>query len=476
MTVLPTALIKRLEKIVGRDATKTHPLELHVFGKDAGVERGDAAVVVLPADADEVAEIVRACVEFSVPIVPRGAGTGLAGGAVPEEPAVLLVTTRMNEIQIDVANRTAWVGPGVINLDLSNHTASLGLHFAPDPSSQAACTIGGNVANNSGGPHCLAEGTTVDHVLALEYVTPSGETVIVGSAAPDPTGFDLRGVIVGSEGTLGVVTRALVRLIPNPPAVRTLLMAFPEVSGAAATVSDVIAAGVVPAALEMMDQRLTEAVERFVHAGLPLDAAAVLLAEVAGHPVGAEAEADMIEEIALRNGAFQMRRAADEDERQLLWKARKSAFGAIAQVAPDYYLHDTVIPRTKLVEVLERIYEISDRYELTVLNTIHAGDGNLHPLFAFDGDDPAAVEAVKRAADEIVEVSIEAGGMLSGEHGIGMEKRDLMPLVFSELDLDAQARLRDALDPEGIMNPAKILPQGSRCFDFGRPVPDGVWV
>jgi glycolate oxidase len=475
MTV-PGDLIARLTEIVGSDSIRTHALELHLYGKDAGVERGEVSVVVLPSDTAQVVAIVRAAIEFETPIVPRGAGTGLAGGAVPEEPAILLVTTRMNEIEVDAANGCAWVGPGVINLDLSNHTAPLGLHFAPDPSSQAACTIGGNVANNSGGPHCLAEGTTVNHVLAVEYVGADGEVVVAGSAAPDPSGLDIRGVVVGSEGTLGIVTRVLVRLLPNPPAVRTLLLAFPEVSGAAATVSDIIAGGVVPAALEMMDRRLTEAVERFVHAGLPLDAAAVLLAEVAGHEAGVDAEADMIERIAQANGATEMRRAADEAERQLLWKARKSAFGAIAQVAPDYYLHDTVIPRTRLVDVLETVYEIADRHDLIVLNTIHAGDGNLHPLFAFDGSDPDVVAAVKRAADEIVEASIAAGGMLSGEHGIGMEKRDLMPLVFGAVDLDAQARLREALDPNSIMNPAKVLPAGSRCLDFGRPIPDGTWL
>jgi glycolate oxidase len=382
----------------------------------------------------------------------------------------------MNHVEIDAANQQAWVGPGVINLDLSRETSSLGLHFAPDPSSQAACTIGGNVANNSGGPHCLAEGSTVSHVLAVEFVMADGEIVTVGSAAPDPIGFDLRGVLVGSEGTLGIVTRVLVRLLPDPPAVRTLLLAFPEVAGAAATVSEVIAAGVVPAALEMMDRPLIQAVENFVHADLPVEAAAVLLAEVAGHEAGVDSEADLIERLARHNGATQVRRAADEAERELLWKARKSAFGAIAQIAPDYYLHDTVIPRTKLVEVLEQIYEIAARRNLVVLNTIHAGDGNLHPKFAFDASDPAVVEQVKAAADEIVEISIAAGGMLSGEHGIGLEKRDLMHLVFSPVDLDAQARLRDAFDPDGVMNPQKVLPAGARCFDFGRPVPEGTWI
>jgi len=470
------ALVSELALIVGADAVKAGDLDRHLYGKDAGVARGEVSVVVLPKTARQVAAVVRLAITHGIAVVPRGSGTGLAGGTVPETPAILLVTTRMNQVEVDARNQTAWVGPGTINLDLSNHVVSLGLHFAPDPSSQAACTIGGNVANNSGGPHCLADGSTVNHVLAVEFVTAQGEIVVAGSGAPDPSGLDVRGVMVGSEGTLGVVTRVLVNLLPNPPAIRTMLMAFPEVAGAAATVSDVIAAGIIPAALEMMDRPLIRAVENFVHADLPVDAAAVLLAEVAGHAAGVDVEAQIIEEIATDNGAFQLRRAADVEERELLWKARKSSFGAIAQVAPDYYLHDTVIPRTKLVEVLDQIYEIATRHDVLVLNTIHAGDGNLHPLFAFDGSDPDVVARVSMAADEIVEVSIAAGGMLSGEHGIGLEKRDLMHLVFSPVDLDAQARLRDAFDADGVMNPLKVLPAGARCFDFGRPVPEGVWI
>jgi glycolate oxidase len=448
-------LVRDLVAIVGADGVRSGDLERLLYSKDAGVESGEVSVVVLPMTTDEVVGIVRVARDHGLPIVPRGAGTGLAGGAVPTEPAILLVTTRMNAIEVDEANRTAWVGPGVINLDLSTHTMPMDLHFAPDPSSQAACTIGGNVANNSGGPHCLAEGTTVDHVLGVEMVTADGTVVVAGGPAPDPIGLDVRGVVVGSEGTLGIITRALVKLTPNPPAVRTLLLAFPDVDGCAATVSDVIASGIVPAALEMMDQPLVEVLENFVHAGLPTEAAAVLLAEVAGHEAGADAERDAIERIARANGATDVRIARDSSERELLWKARKSAFGAIAQIAPDYYLHDTVIPRTKLVEVMSRIYEIAGSRGLTVLN---------------------AKRLVDEAAHEIVEVSIEAGGMLSGEHGIGLEKRDLMGLVFSEVDLDCQARLREAFDPDGLLNPSKILPAGSRCFDFGRTPPEGVWV
>ncbi|HEX2367706.1 MAG TPA: FAD-linked oxidase C-terminal domain-containing protein [Acidimicrobiia bacterium] len=472
MTLLAEAVA-----LLGEDRVMSQPLERHLYGMDAGVSTGPALMVVFPESTEEVAAVVRLAADHGVPVVPRGAGTGLAGGAVPAHPSMLVVLTRMNRIhEVDIENRTAWVGPGVINLDLSRHTTPLGLHFAPDPSSQAACTIGGNVANNSGGPHCLAEGSTVNHVLAVEMVTADGEVVVLGSPAPDPIGLDLRGVVVGSEGTLGVVTRALVRLLPNPPAVKTLLLAYDRVEDAAATVSGVIAQGMVPAALEMMDKRMIVAVENFVHADLPVGAEAILLAEVAGTPAAVEDEAALVEEVARANNATQVRIAKDEAERQLLWKGRKSAFGAVAQAAPDYYLHDTVVPRTKLVEVLAEVYRIGERHGLTMLNVFHAGDGNLHPLMAFDGSEPGMLERVKAAADELVEVCVAAGGVLSGEHGIGLEKRDLMPLLFTTTDLDAQARVRESFDPGGRLNPDKVLPLGSRCFDLGRPIPEGAWV
>lgn len=441
--------------------------------------RGEPTCVVFPEDAEEVAEVVRIAERHGVPVVARGAGTGLTAGASPSEGGIVLTTTAMQGIDIDPDNRCAWVGAGVINLDLSKRAAPHGLHFAPDPSSQSACTIGGNIANNSGGPHCLAEGSTTSHVLGLEVVMSGGEVVTLGGRAPDPPGLDLKGLIVGSEGTLGVVTRALVRLIPIEPDVRTLLMDFPTVEGAAATVSDVIAAGLVPAALELMDQRMTVAVENWLQAGLPTEAAAILLAEVVGETEGVESNADTISRIARQHGAQHIEVAETEEHRALLWKGRKSAFGAIAQLAPDYYLHDAVVPRTKLVETMKGIYEIADRYELTLLNVFHAGDGNLHPLIAFDAGDPGVSEKVHRAGEEIVSLCLRNGGALSGEHGIGIEKRDMMRTSFTELDLDAQARLKEALDPEGIFNPSKILPEGSRCFDFGgtrREVPEGAWV
>ncbi|GMQ97951.1 MAG: FAD-linked oxidase C-terminal domain-containing protein [Acidimicrobiia bacterium] len=458
--------ISDLEALLGSDRVRHHPLDLAVFAKDAGVVQGSVVAAVLPETTEEVAAIVRLAARHDTPIVPRGAGTGLAGGAVPTRPGLLVVLMRLDSIEeIDTVGRSVWVGPGVINLDLSTSLEPYGLHFAPDPSSQRACTIGGNVATNAGGPHCLADGTTIAHIRAVELVTADGEIVVVGGEAPDSPGLDLRAVVVGSEGTLGIVTRVLVRLVQNPPDVATLLIGFPSVESASQTVSDVISNGLIPAALEMMDKRMVEAVENFVHAGYPLEAEAVLLAEVTGTPSTVVSDAERIASIASDNGAIDVRIATDDAERALLWKGRKSAFGAVAQAAPDYYLHDTVVPRTRLVEVMNKIYEIGDRYGLTMLNVFHAGDGNLHPLMAFDAKEPGMLDLVHAAAREMVEASIEAGGSLSGEHGVGIEKRDLMPLVFSEIDLDAQARIKEAFDPECLMNPDKVLPKGSRCFD-----------
>jgi len=472
-----SSLLDDLRAVVGHERVLDGSLDRHLYATDGGALRGDTSMVVMPTSTAEVAAIVRLAGHHGVALVARGAGTGLAGGAIPHDGAVVVSMALMDSIaEVDLDNRTAWVGPGVINLDLSRHTTPHGFHFAPDPSSQQACTVGGNVANNSGGPHCLAEGSTVNHVLGLEVVLAGGDVLVVGGTAPDPVGLDLRGILVGSEGTLGIVTRILVKLTPNPPAVRTILAAFDTVDDAAATVSAVIGAGIVPAALEMMDRLMTEAVENWLHAGLPVDAAAILLAEVTGDPAAVDAEARLIQQFAGANHAKSVRLAADEAERAVLWRARKSAFGAVAQAAPDYYLHDTVVPRTKLVETMQEVYRIAEKHGITMLNVFHAGDGNLHPIMAFDRAQPGMLETVQAAAEELVEVCVRNGGALSGEHGIGQEKRDLMPLMFSAEDLDAQARIKEVFDPAGTFNPGKVLPHGSRCFDFGRPIPDGTWV
>ena len=440
------------------------------------MDRGAAAAVCFPHSGAELAAAVRIAAQHDRPFVARGSGTGLAGGATPVGDPLVIVTTHLNRIlEVDAEERYAWVEPGVLNLDLTRAVHDLGLHYAPDPSSQQACTIGGNVATNAGGPHCLASGVTAMHVLALEVVLADGSRSMLGGLEPDLPGYDLRGCFVGSEGTMGVATRIAVRLTPDPPAVRTLLLDFTSIDDAAATVSAIIAEGIVPAALEMMDAEITRAVEDFVGAGYPRDAAAVLLVELDGLPAGVAAQVEAVRRVGTGHGARTVRVAADEAERMLLWKGRKSAFGAIARIAPDYYLHDAVVPRTRLVDVLRDVYRIAGEYDLTMMNVFHAGDGNLHPLIVFDQRQPGIWDRVHAAGDAILRVCVDAGGVLSGEHGIGLEKRESMPLVFTADDLDAQARLRDAFDPSGRANPQKILPKGSRCGELQR-VPEGAWV
>lgn len=471
-------LIADLGRALAPDRVRSSATEVALYRRDASMLAGEAAVICFPLTTEEVAAAVRVSRAHGRPFVPRGSGTGLAGGAVPTGPTppVVIVTTKMNQIlSVDPVARMAWVQPGVLNLDLSRAVARHGLHFAPDPSSQQSCTIGGNVANNSGGPHCLLHGVTTAHVLAMEVVLPDGSVVELGGLDPEPAGLDLRGAFVGSEGTMGIATRIAVRLTPLPPAVTTLLADFTSFEAAAQTVTGVIAAGIVPAALEMMDALITEAVEAFVHAGFPTDAAAVLLVEVDGLPGGVAAAAAAITDIARANGARTVRVATDPAERALLWKGRKSAFGAIARIKPNYYLHDTVVPRSQLVPVLTQVYEIAARHRLRLGNVFHAGDGNLHPLILFDKREPGVMDRVLAAGNEIIEVCVAAGGMLSGEHGIGLEKRDFMGLVFSAQDLEAQSWLRQAFDPAGACNPWKVLPSGARCGDL-QDLPPGAWI
>ncbi|MDP6323869.1 MAG: FAD-linked oxidase C-terminal domain-containing protein, partial [Acidimicrobiales bacterium] len=378
----------------------------------------------------------------------------------------------------DLEKKIAWVQPGVVNLDLSNFLKGTGLHFAPDPSSQQACTIGGNVANNSGGPHCLAYGVTNSHVAAIEVVLPDASVVHLGSTDGEADGYDLRGAFVGGEGTLGVATQIAVRLTEDPPEIATLLLDFEKITDAAETVSQIIANGVLPAALELMDRNVVAAVEPFAKAGYPLDAEAVLIAELDGLPDGVSHEVGIVSEIAKRNGAREVRIAADKEERDRIWKGRKSAFGAIAKIKPDYYLHDTVIPRGRLAEVIEKVYEVAERHDLLVMNVFHAGDGNLHPLLVFDARIPGTSEKVKQAGEEIVKISLEAGGVLSGEHGIGLEKQRFMSQQFTERDLEAQDALRRSFDPDNRSNPHKVLPSGSSCAEMNylNEIPEGVWI
>jgi glycolate oxidase len=461
------------------DRVRADEVERALVARDASVfDGGVSGPVCFPLSTAEVRSIMTISERHGRAVVPRGAGTGLAGGAIPLGAPVVVAMTRMNRVlEIDIDNRVAWVEPGVINLDLTKQLRPFGYHFAPDPSSQQVCTIGGNIANNSGGPHCLAYGVTNAHVRAIEVVLASGEVAMLGGVEAEPAGFDLRGAFVGSEGTLGIATRMAVTITPNPPAVRTMLFGFATVEAAANTVSAVIADGIVPAAMEVMDRKITEAVENFVGAGYPTDAAAVLLAEVDGFEQGSAIDADRIVAIARANEATSVRMAGSEQERELLWKGRKTAFGAIAQIAPDYYLHDTVVPRSKLAQVLEQIYQIADRHEVLVMNVFHAGDGNLHPLLVFDGRQEGVLDRVHAAGAEIIEASIAAGGVLSGEHGIGVEKQAYMDRFFSDDDLDHQNRLRHAFDPTCRANPGKVLPMGHSCADIQalRAVPTEVW-
>ena len=470
------SLVADLRAGLPADRVREGAADLSLYRRDAGHMEGIAAAVCFPVSAAEVVHCVKTAVRHGTPFVARGSGTGLAGGAVPLDGAMIISISKMNRVlSVDSTARQAWVEPGVLNLDLSRHVAEFGLHFAPDPSSQQTCTIGGNVANNSGGPHCLAEGVTSSHIVAVEVVLPDGNVAVLGGEDPEPPGYDLRGAFVGSEGMCGIATAICVRLTQNPPVVRTMLLDFGAVEDGASTVSDIIAAGIVPAALEMMDQLCLQAVEAYIHAGLPVESAAALLVEVVGESNRVESDTASIVGLAEKRGVRDVRIAADEAERALLWKGRKSAFGAIARIKPNYYLHDTVVPRRELPGVLAQVYDIAARHDLEVLNVFHAGDGNLHPLLLFDAREPGVMERVHAAGDEIVAASVAAGGVLSGEHGIGLEKRDLMPLMFGPHDLAAQAALRGAFDPVGLSNPGKVLPSPASCADV-QAVPAGAWI
>jgi len=477
-----------LEEALGKTEVLSDPLALTLYARDASMVEGGCALVAFPHTVEDVVACMGVAARHGLPVVPRGSGTGLAGGATPIGDALVVVTSKMDRIlEVRPEDRLAWVEPGVLNLDLANALAPLGFTYAPDPSSQQTCSIGGNVNTNAGGPHCLAYGVTSSHVLAVDVVLVDGTVERFGSEAPETPGYDLRGIIIGSEGTLGIVVGACVRLTPRPPGVRTMLLDFNAVTDCAATVSAIIAGGVVPAAVEMMDQGIIVAAESFAHAGYPTDAAAVLIVEVDGLPEAVDAQSLAVEGAARDHGVRAIRVAADEAERALLWKGRKSAFGAVAQIAPHYHLHDCVVPRTKLVDVLAGVYEIAGRHDLIVTNVFHAGDGNLHPLLSFDRRIPGTLERVLSASEQIVRLCVECGGSLTGEHGIGLEKRDFMPLVFSDVDLGAQACVRAAFDPEGRMNPQKVLPAGARCGDFvisrgmdatqtAQSIPEGSWI
>ncbi|HYB13430.1 MAG TPA: FAD-linked oxidase C-terminal domain-containing protein [Myxococcota bacterium] len=468
MAGAPARLLAALEAIVGPDACIFSPEYLLAYECDGLTHhRGRPLAVVLPRDKTEVSRVVRACRAAGASFVPRGAGTGLSGGALAPEGSVVIECSRLNRVlEIDPEDRVAVVQPGVVNADLSKAAASFGLHFAPDPSSQLACTIGGNVAENSGGPHTLKYGTTTNHVLALELVLPDGQVARLGSRTGCDFGYDLVGAVVGSEGTLGVVTEATVRLTRLPEAVETLLALFPDVVSACRAVGEIIRSGLVPAALEIVDHKTILAIEASVYAaGLPTDAGAVLIVELDGANGLVAEQMQRVRQLVAAEGASGVEVARDTRERQRLWRARKAAFGALGRLAPDLYVHDAVVPRPKLPEVLEQILAIGVRHGLRLSNVFHAGDGNLHPNISFDRRDPDELRRVLAAGEEILRVCVDAGGVISGEHGIGTEKRDFMGLLFSQADLDAMRRLRDAFDPDHVCNPGKIFPTTRFCVE-----------
>jgi glycolate oxidase len=462
-----STLIDRLRDVVGRDALISTPSELLVYECDGyTIEKNRPEVVVFPTTTAHVVAIVKLCKELNVPFVPRGAGTSLAGGCLPVGGGVIISMARMKKIhEVDYRNRFAVVEPGVVNLWLTNHLKPHGFHFAPDPSSQGACTIGGNVATNSGGPHTLKYGVTVNHVLGVELVLPDGEVVMLGGPTEDNPGYDLTGVVVGSEGTFGVVTKIWVRITRNPEAYRTLLGVFETVDDATECISDIIGAGIVPAALELLDTPIIAAVEAAFKFGFPLDAGAVLIMEVDGLEAGLDVESQRMERLAKKNNAREVRQANTPEERLLLWKSRKQAFGAIGRLSPSYCTQDGVVPRTKLPHILRVIRAIGEKYSLRICNVFHAGDGNIHPILLFDERDADQVKRVLDASFEILQECIEVGGSVTGEHGIGVEKISLMPKLFTPADLGVMERLRGAFNPENRCSPAKMLPTAGACVE-----------
>jgi glycolate oxidase subunit GlcD len=457
-------LIDNLSAIVGRENVLSKPDELLVYECDGLPQhKHRPRAVVFPSSTEETAAIMRVLARANVPFTPRGAGTGLSGGALALNSGVVIELARMRKIlSIDLENRVAVVQPGVVNLNVSKAVAPYGLYYVPDPSSQPSCTIGGNIAESAGGIHCLKYGTTTDHVLGLRVVLAGGEIVDLGGT--DAPGYDLLGTFIGSEGTFGIATEATLRLAQSPPAVRTLLAEFLDVDDASHAVSAIIAAGVMPAALEMMDGEIIRAVEASVFAaGLPPDADAALLIELDGIEAGLDDEAEKVRSICMEYGARSCRYARDEAERKKLWAARKGAFGAIGRIKPDSMIQDAVVPRSRLPQVLSAAYDIAARYQLRIANVFHAGDGNLHPLICFDSRFPEEVRRVKEAGRELMEVCVAAGGTITGEHGVGLDKRELLPLVFSEADMNAMLSVRAAFDPLGLCNPGKIVPMLRGC-------------
>ncbi len=456
---------EQLRKVVGNENLITARSELMVYECDGFViEKNSPDVVVFPRNTADVSEIVKICNAADVPFLPRGAGTSLAGGCLPVGGGVMIVLTRMRQIlEVNLRDRYAVVEPGVVNVWLTNHLKGTDLHYAPDPSSQSSCTIGGNVATNSGGPHTLKYGVTVNHVLGVEAVLADGQIVQVGGPAEESSGLDLTGAIVGSEGTLAIVTKVWVRLTKNPQGYRTMLAIFDSIDDATNTISNIIAEGIVPAALEMMDHGILGALEASFHMGFPLDAQAILLIELDGLEAGLEVQKDKVIQLCKACNVREVREASDPKARQKLWKCRKQSFGAIGRLSPSCCTQDGVVPRTKLPEILRFIQGVGAKYDLRIVNVFHAGDGNIHPVLLFDERYPEQIKRVLDASNEILGACIDMGGSVTGEHGIGIEKIHFMAKMFTESDLRAMTRLREAFNPRGNLSPKKLLPTAAGC-------------
>ncbi len=463
-------IVRRLNEIVPGEGVVADPDGMRPFETDGlTAYRQMPFVVVLPETVEQVSRVLRYCHDEGIRVVPRGSGTSLSGGALPLADAVLLVMAKFNRVlEVDYDNRVAVVQPGVTNLGITRAVEHAGFYYAPDPSSQIACSIGGNVAENSGGVHCLKYGLTTNNVLGLEMALMDGEIVRLGGKHLDSEGYDILGLMVGSEGLLGVVTEVTVRILPKPETARAALIGFPTSEDAGACVAAVIGAGIIPAGMEMMDELAIKAAEEFVHAGYPLDVGALLIVELDGPEAECNHLLGRVEEIARANRASSVRLSETEDERQAFWAGRKAAFPAVGRISPDYYCMDGTIPRHQLPHVLARMDEMSAKYGLLCANVFHAGDGNLHPLILYDANKEGELERAEAFGADILRLCVEVGGVLTGEHGVGVEKRDLMPTMFNETDLAQQERIKCAFDPEQLLNPGKVFPTLHRCAELGR--------
>jgi glycolate oxidase len=461
------ALVEELLKIFGPDGVLYTPEDVLVYEYDFSLDKLVPEAVVFPSTTGQISALLKLAAKENIPVTPRGAGTGLSGGSIPVRGGIVVAMARMKHLlKLDVPNRYAVVQPGHVNLDLSTEIAPSGYFFAPDPASQKASTIGGNMALNAGGPHCLAYGTTTNHILGLEMVLPGGEVARLGGPAPDRPGYDLTGFVVGSEGTLGIITEATVKIMKQPEAVKTFLALFEDVGAASDAVSAVIGAGIVPAALEMMDQMTIQIVEAGLQAGYPPEAGAVLLIEVDGLQESLEELTETIIRICRDCKAFDVKHATTEEARTKLWAGRKGAAGAFGRIAPNFYLHDGVVPRSKLPEVLRRIGEIGQEYNLPIANLFHAGDGNLHPNILFDIREEGIMPRVIEAGEKILHLCVEVGGTISGEHGIGTEKQEYMSWIFSEADMDTMRKVKEIFNPDEIINPWKVFPTRKSCGEI----------